>query len=531
MRSLLDYVMNHYRDVSYEQKGKVRTLFTFEMVLIPSLTIIIIGMNIIAPRPLFDSFNVTIGGLLIVVIISWAFLILGFYNLSANLLLMMAVIGLMLNCYGTTFKGSQGRFIGAFMPLLAAIVLSSLFTTIRMFFVTIFIITAGSIYILMTTDLVAGEVRGIIIFDIIITIFLVSLLSFLIVRINTVARRLRRDETSRDMKEQADINRDLMHSLQEVALNMDVSSNDMLSKSDSFAGNLQNQAASIEEITATIEEISSGAENVSDHVVRQTDSIKSLNSRMSDLYSLTRDMEQRIAEALNRTEYITGRAHTGESHVSEMNDSMSTINETSGEMMGILRLINEISEQINLLSLNASIEAARAGDAGRGFAVVADEVSKLADQTASSVKDIDRLIKNSEAEVSKGIDNVGDAVSVMKEIIGGVGEINEMIEAISGFMSTYLQVSEEVNSESGKVSQLSDEIRTASEEQKKAAGEIVRSITGINEMSQSNTSWSEDITHHSRMISEMAADLKSRIGEFNERFQNALKLEEEDNET
>ena len=81
-----------------------------------------------------------------------------------------------------------------------------------------------------------------------------------------------------------------------------------------------------------------------------------------------------------------------------MNVSITNITESSQQVTDIISIIDDISDKINLLSLNAAIEAARAGEAGRGFAVVADEISKLADQTAASINDIDSLIRKNNNE-------------------------------------------------------------------------------------------------------------------------------------
>jgi methyl-accepting chemotaxis protein len=107
-----------------------------------------------------------------------------------------------------------------------------------------------------------------------------------------------------------------------------------------------------------------------------------------------------------------------------MDDGMKKIGASSGEMTGIVEIINSISDQINLLSLNAAIEAARAGDAGRGFAVVADAISKLADQTATSIKDIDGLIRANTEEIERGISNARTTIETISGIIEGVESIN-----------------------------------------------------------------------------------------------------------
>ncbi len=281
-----------------------------------------------------------------------------------------------------------------------------------------------------------------------------------------------------------------------------------------FSDNVQNQAATTEEISASIEEISAGVENVAKNAQDQNDSLIGLINKLNGLSNVITDMSLQIQNTMANVNTISNQAKAGNESLSGMNESMKKINASSGEVTGIIQIINDISDQINLLSLNAAIEAARAGDAGRGFAVVADEISKLADKTAASIKEIDRLIKGNESEIKKGMQNVESVVTMINTIVSGVSAISNQMNTIFQIMDDQLHRNELVTKDANTVQSLSEQIKSATDEQKTAFEEIVKSISVINQLTQSNADGTGAISINSENINKMTEELNRNINFF-----------------
>ena len=189
------------------------------------------------------------------------------------------------------------------------------------------------------------------------------------------------------------ITRDVISDVNHSANQLAYSADEISSAVKDFSANIQNQSANSEEISASVEEMEASMINVAGESETQNNSIKFLDKQIKDMSVMLREIQKMTQNTFTLTEKLQSRAATGEQTLRTMDHTMVKLNNSSQDMVNILAIIDEISEQINLLSLNAAIEAARAGDAGKGFAVVADEISKLADQTAKSLKDIDSLIR------------------------------------------------------------------------------------------------------------------------------------------
>jgi len=160
----------------------------------------------------------------------------------------------------------------------------------------------------------------------------------------------------------------------------------------------------------------------------------------------TSDVSSAVNTILNENNSCQTLISNSKSSLNELTESSRAFNNDIEEIKNILNLIKDISTKTNLLSLNASIEAARAGDAGKGFAVVASEVKKLADQTSSSVNDIakslEKIVTGSE-QISTSIEEVDEVTS---NVVKSNTVVNEMISAQSAAIEEITATMESLDS-------------------------------------------------------------------------------------
>jgi len=308
--------------------------------------------------------------------------------------------------------------------------------------------------------------------------------------------------------------RNVISEVKTQSSNLATSTDKMTPILNNFSESSQEQASSTEEITATIEEVSAGMDQIARNARYQFEIISTLSERMSSLSEIIHEMEQKIKDTTGLAGDISSKAKSGEASIQSMNDSMSRINNSSDQMKNIINIISDISKQTNLLSLNASIEAARAGDAGRGFAVVADEIAKLAVLTSQSIKNIDALIRSNSEEISQGYSNIQGTVSMIKMIMDGINSINSMMIKLAESMTIQMKINEEVNSEATKVKEKSNEIKIATEEQKVAIEAISHSVMTINDLTMEISTGSQNMLNTFEQTIKITSDLNDQVDFF-----------------
>ncbi len=509
------FFLNRYNASEFIIQKKAQALMYYSIIITLLMFLLTLAFVFIAPDILLQA------GVVIIVVFFAAILTLfvlrmGRYYLAANFI--TAIVSLAVTA-GLLVKIVRDVHTGytTYIYFMGALIVQSILFCKKSFVVGLsaFFLSADIFFFIMARPRLEGlhlqaarvgfiDSSFMIVFILIVGIALLKITSQAIDRAETVS-----NENQKNFERV----QGLLGSLKEVSDNLVTSSEVLSAAASAFSDNTQSQAASAEEIMATVEEVSAGVDNVAGGAKDQYARMDGLLGNIKALSSAIVEMGATIKMALGVTRDITSLAVKGDSSLQSMSDSMQKITGSSNEMTGIVRIINDISDRINLLSLNAAIEAARAGDAGRGFAVVADEISKLADQTSASIKEIDTHIRINNEEISRGTASVRETVEVISKIIEGVNSINVMIDEISGQMDNQQQVNSQVNEEAEHAMNRSDEIKMATEEQKTAVMEISRSIAGINELTQRNSEEAERLFGHSREVRELADNLQKKMSQ------------------
>ncbi|MCT8334774.1 methyl-accepting chemotaxis protein [Leptospira sp. 85282-16] len=299
----------------------------------------------------------------------------------------------------------------------------------------------------------------------------------------------------------------IMNQLKISVSNAEKSSFQLKKDAMSVSDNASSLASISEESAASLEELTTSFEFMFEFITNETKNINKITEEMKTIEGSISNIESALLRLSDQSIASTNLANIGNTSVQNTDNAMSEIRSVTKEITGIVDLITEISERTNLLALNASIEAARAGDAGMGFAVVAEEISKLADKTQSSVKNIKRLIDKSNAVVNLGTNHVHETVNALGEIVEQSNRMQSGVNHLKAEMTTQSNSLLNVATELQGLQEMAQTIEFSSREQKKASEDMVNTINTLSGNAQQLANNSEDLNQVSQKIGEIASTI------------------------
>ena len=287
---------------------------------------------------------------------------------------------------------------------------------------------------------------------------------------------------------------------------------------DDSAGRLsdraQNQASAMEEMAAGLEQAAAAVEGISNTTVELDETIAGLAGRTKELTAASKDMDIRVRGAGDVVRHTTEGAQESSRTLSVLSGAMQRVRDSSQRMTDVVAIIEDIADKVNLLSLNASIEAARAGDAGRGFSVVAHEISRLADRTAESTKEIRRLIEETGRETAESTHAMDRSNQVFGRLLEGVTSLQSFVSDLSQGVDRQTRIYSEVADGLNRVRERSSRIRDGMSEQQASVTEMVGTVEGVNRLTEETAHAAEQLAAISSSNRKAAAALmRTLLGE------------------
>ena len=278
------------------------------------------------------------------------------------------------------------------------------------------------------------------------------------------------------------------------------------------AANIRSQ--SMTELNATVDQLSVSVNEIAQNATQLAGVVadtKEDSDKVEDKMRTTVEVSEKGKADM---ESVGNALHNIEISIHNLEEAVDKVGTASGEIVDIIKLIGDIAEETNLLSLNASIEAARAGEAGRGFAVVASQIGVLAKNSADSVAHITSLINeinglvddavkqagSSASDIESSADLIHTAVDTFDQIFQNIQETSHLIEGVV----------EKIN----QVDQVATNVAAISEEQAASSDEILSTSESMLQQAKSISKNSEQVEAEAGNLAESADQLADQVKQF-----------------
>lgn len=275
----------------------------------------------------------------------------------------------------------------------------------------------------------------------------------------------------------------------------------------------QFQAASLEEISASLEELTGNSENIARTAEKLAQEKDISDQGVEDLRKVYRALESSSDRIHATAEKIHTNSRKSNEQMLLTSREFNSLETDASGMYDFIQVIHDIADQVNLLSLNASIEAARAGNYGRGFAVVADEISKLAEATTVNAKEIEKIIKKNGSNLKRSREYIMSSSSLIGDLDGSIRQISDEIGEVRGIISDIGNVIEKISVLNNNLTELAQNIRLSTSDQKTATNESSRTVVNITDSELEIVNIALSIGSIAEKISSLSSEMEGITGD------------------
>ena len=281
--------------------------------------------------------------------------------------------------------------------------------------------------------------------------------------------------------------------------------------SDSLSREMETQSSSLTETSATIEEVSGAITSIAHHAAEQDDLVRKSKEFITDYINAIGEITQAAAYASELGSRSKEQTGSITEKLGRVTDGMVKIKESSTEIEKIADMINDIAEKANLLSLNAAIEAARAGQSGKGFAVVADEVGKLAGNSLEQAKTIQKIVQDVVSKIEEETKIIVESTDTVISVKNSANDVNNAVIAIMKLCEAQDKLTESIQNNMNGITKGSFEISTATNEQHVAMSEVLSTVISLNDVVEQVNSSAQQMVNISGKLSHRIALLNKVV--------------------
>ena len=306
----------------------------------------------------------------------------------------------------------------------------------------------------------------------------------------------------------SDIGTELASNMTETASAM----NQITANIQSIKGRVLNQSASVTETNSTMEQVTNNITKLSQQVDRQSAAVSQSSSAIEEMIANIQSVTGTLTKNAANVKELQESSEVGRGSLQEVAGDIQEIARESEGLMEINSVMENIASQTNLLSMNAAIEAAHAGDAGRGFAVVAAEIRKLAESSGAQSKTIGAVLKKIKESIDKITRSTDKVMSRFEVIDQGVKTVAEQEGNILNAMEEQSHGSKQILQSSGEVNNVTQQVKSGSVEMLQGSKEVIQEAKNLEKVTQEITQGMNEMAVGAEQINKSVSTVNDLTG-------------------